>query len=103
MTNVRSIVEDYLDRGTIIVVIDSSVKDVVLPDHLMNSKEVKLNLSYRFQTNIFEIDDEKIIVDLSFKGTRVVCVIPFRSIYYIANLEDQLNGVDIIENNPFYM
>lgn len=100
MIDVKSVLEEYLDRGKVLIAIDSNVDGVVLPQNLMNSIQVKLNLSRSFQTNIFEIDDEKIIVDLSFGGVRVVCVIPFRSIYYIASVDDHLNGVDILENMP---
>jgi stringent starvation protein B len=100
MINVKELLENYLAEGKILIAIDSNVEGVVLPDHLMNSIQVKLNLSYRFATNIFEIDEEKVRIDLSFSGSRFLCVIPFTSIYYVAMAEDPLNGVEVIENMP---
>jgi hypothetical protein len=100
MINVKELLENYLAEGKILIAIDSNVEGVVLPDHLMNSIQVKLNLSYRFATNIFEIDEEKVRIDLSFSGSRFLCVIPFTSIYYVAMSEDPLNGVEVIDNMP---
>ncbi len=100
MINVKELLENYLAEGKILIAIDSNVEGVVLPDHLMNSIQVKLNLSYRFATNIFEIDEEKVRIDLSFSGSRFLCVIPFKSIYYVAMAEDPLNGVEVIDNMP---
>jgi stringent starvation protein B len=100
MINVKELLENYLAEGKILIAIDSNVEGVVLPDHLMNSIQVKLNLSYRFATNIFEIDEEKVRIDLSFSGSRFLCVIPFTSIYYVAMAEDPLNGVEVVEHMP---
>lgn len=96
----KELLQNCLTEGKILIAIDSNVEGVVLPKHLMNSIQVKLNLSYSFATNVFEIDEEKIRIDLSFSGSRFLCVIPFTSIYYVAMAEDPLNGVEIVENMP---
>jgi hypothetical protein len=100
MIDMKELLENYLSAGKILIAIDSNVEGVVLPDHLMHSIQVKLNLSYRFATEIFEIDHEKVKIDLSFAGSRFLCSIPFDSIYYVALAADPLNGVEIIENMP---
>jgi len=100
MSDVKRLLQEYLDKGTILILVDSYVEGVSLPKYLMNSIQVKLNLSRAFKTNIFKMDDEKVIVDLGFNGERVVCVLPYKSIYYIATADDQLNGFGISENMP---
>lgn len=100
MSDVKRVLQEYLDKGTVFILVDSNVEGVSLPQHLMNSLQVKLNLSRAFKTNIFKMDDEKVIVDLGFNGERVVCMMPYKSIYYIASADDHLNGFEISENLP---
>ena len=96
----REILNNYLEEGKILIAVDSNVEGVVLPSHLMNSIQVKLNLSHSFKTSIFTIDDEKVEVDLAFQGVRTLCRLPLESIYYVAMASDALNGVEIVENMP---
>jgi stringent starvation protein B len=100
MSDVKRLIQEHLDKGTILILVDSCVEGVSLPKHLMNSIQVRLNLSRAFKTNIFKMDDEKVIVDLGFNGERVVCVLPYKAIYYIATADDPLNGFGISENTP---
>ncbi|CAB4160123.1 Stringent starvation protein B [uncultured Caudovirales phage] len=98
--NVKELLENYLAEGKILIAVNSYVEGVVLPEHLMNSIQVKLNLSYHFATSIFEINEEEVRIDLSFSGSRFLCVMPLTSIYYVAMAEDPLNGVEVIDNMP---
>jgi stringent starvation protein B len=99
MNHKRQILEQFLSEGKTMIIIDSTKPGVSLPTHLMNLLQVKLNLSYKFATTVFEISDEKIIVDLSFASKKFDCVIPLDSIYYIA-LADSLEGVPFLEDMP---
>jgi hypothetical protein len=105
MAQTSQILKNYLEHGKILIAIDSRVQNVQLPTHLMNSIQVKLNLSYHFQTKVFEIDDvkEEVRIDLGFNGERFLCVIPFQSIYYVAMANTPLDGVEIIENMPIQL
>jgi hypothetical protein len=99
MNHKRQILEDFLKEGKTMIIIDSTKDGVVLPKHLMHLLQVKLNLSYKFANKIFEITDEKIVVDLSFGNKKFVCTIPMDSIYYIALFGD-LEGVPFLEDMP---
>jgi stringent starvation protein B len=103
MIDVKTLLKNYLDEGKILIIVDSQVEGVKLPDHLMNLVDVRINLSYHFNTRIFEIDDEKVVIDLGFNGVRFECVFPFESIWYVALVEDVHNGVQIVENTPIEM
>ena len=100
--NTYEILKNYLNEGKILIAIDSNVEGTKLPAHLMNSIQVKLNLSYRFNTSVFDIDDVKkeVRIDLGFNGDRFLCIIPFKSIYYVAMADNPLDGVEIVENTP---
>jgi stringent starvation protein B len=98
--NVKELLNNYLDSGKILIAIDSNTEGVVLPDAYKNSIQVKLNLSRKFNTTVFEITEEKVTVDLTFSGKKFMCEIPFTSIYYVAMAEDPLNGVEVVENMP---
>jgi|LauGreDrversion4_2_1035121.scaffolds.fasta_scaffold00118_21 hypothetical protein len=99
--NVKELLNNFLDNGKIIIAIDSNTEGTVLPDFLQNSIQVKLNLSHKFHTTVFEIDDDKVTVDLTFSGNKFMCTIPLKSIYYVAMAEEPLDGIEIIENMPF--
>lgn len=95
----REILQDLLKEGKTMIILDSTKEGTSLPDHLMNLLQVKLNLSNKFEHKKFEITDDKIVVDLSFKNKKFDCVIPMDSIYYIA-LADSLEGVPFLEDMP---
>lgn len=99
----KTLLKNYLEEGKILIVIDSQVEGVKLPEHLMNLIDVRINLAYHFKTRIFEIDDEKVTIDLGFNGVRFECVFPFESIWYVAMADDAYNGIQIIENTPIEM
>jgi hypothetical protein len=100
--DIKELICCYLDAGKILIIVDSTVDGVLLPNHLMNSIQVKLNLSWSFKSKIFEIDESKkqVRVDLGFKGERFICVLPFASIWYVAMANAPLDGVEIVENMP---
>lgn len=99
--NVKELLNNFLDNGKIIIAIDSNTEGTVLPDFLQNSIQVKLNLSHKFHTTVFEIDDDKVTVDLTFSGNKFMCTIPLKSIYYVAMAAEPLDGIEIVENMPF--
>ncbi len=93
-----------LDEGRIQVRVNSCVDGVILPDFLMNRVQVTLNLSYGFQPEIFVIDDDGVQVSLSFSGEKVLCVIPWESLYFIHSLttsgESAGDGEVFVESIP---
>jgi hypothetical protein len=95
----RQILLDLLNEGKVMIILDSNKEGTVLPTKLMNLLQVKLNLSYRFENDVFEISDDQIKVDLSFNGKKFLCTIPMDSIYYMSAFGD-LEGVPFLEDMP---
>ncbi len=101
MFSVKEILENYLKEGKILILVDSTQENVDLPDYVMNSIQVKLNLSYNFKNvTVFTMDEEKVTIDLSFKGVKYLCKIPYTSIYYVAMANHPIDGIEILENTP---
>ena len=98
--DVKELLESYLAYGKILILVNSHVQGVQLPADCMDKIQIKLNLSHKFQTNIFEIDDKEVRVDLSFGGVRQLCILPLHAIYYVAMADNPLEGVEIVEHMP---
>lgn len=76
----RKVVEDLLESGDVMVVLDARCKNVEVPDYLSGTCDLRLVLSYKFRHPI-NIDDEKIFTTLLFNKVPVDCVLPFDAIW----------------------
>jgi len=95
-----TVLRNFVQAGKILVMVDSTVEGVVLPDHLLGFIRVKLNLSTKFKGPM-EIGPTETKVTLSFDGQQHNCVLPHHAVYYIAMSDDPLAGVEIEAHTPF--
>lgn len=100
----RSNLLDLLEKGKVQIRLNSNIEGVSLPDYLMNRIQVTLNLSYAFQPDIFDIDEDGIRVILSFSGQKTLCILPWDSVFFMQALDStgNTNGVPeiFIESIP---
>ena len=78
----RKILEEQLDLGMVMVVIDARQKGVDVPIYLKEDSQLKLNLSKRFRHAV-NIDKKGVNAILNFKGQPYRCVLPWKSIYIV--------------------
>jgi stringent starvation protein B len=73
--------ERLLDKGTVMLFVDSRRPEVQVPDQHRDNPQLTLNLDYAFQIPDFKILEEGIEASLSFNRVRVFCRLPFNAIY----------------------
>ncbi|MEE2785924.1 MAG: ClpXP protease specificity-enhancing factor SspB [Myxococcota bacterium] len=76
----RKMIGQYLDAGLVTVIVQVDTDGVDLPAHLMSEDRVLLNLSRRFNLDVFEIGPFNIEASLSFGGVRHHCQIPYAAL-----------------------
>ena len=91
MTGVQTCALPILSYGKTAIALNPKVKGVVLPDYLMEKMPVKLNLSYKFDLNVFELTENELKVDLSFNNEKFLCTIPLDSIFLLAVYDTEIN------------
>jgi len=99
----RRDLENHLSRGMSQIVLDATCAGVALPEHLMGQEQVVLNLSYAFHLRVFELDLEGVRASLSFSGREELCVIPWRSVYFIRLASGEEEGSMYLESMPLSM
>ena len=80
----RQLLEQLLDKGMVMIVLDARRSDVDVPKHLRHDGHLRLNLSYRFGTKL-EVSESLVTSSLSFSGTNYECHLPWSSIYLIVS------------------
>lgn len=93
----RQMISAALDRGMIHVFVDSTVMGVQLPPHLMQKRDVRLNLSHRFKDSLY-LKDDGVCTWLSFGGVNFPITIPWKAIYVF--VEKGQNPILFIEDAP---
>ena len=83
----RTFLHMMLEQGLTRIHIAPQTEGVCLPEHLMTAELVPLNLSYRFQVPVFDIDDWGIRVELSFSQQPFLCEIPWNCITSLQGTE----------------
>lgn len=78
----KQMVEKALEKGRIQVFVNSKVRDVVLPRHLMSLPQVILNLSHNFEFKL-TIADDGIATILSFGGKNEPILLPWEAIWFL--------------------
>ena len=81
-TSKRTLLETMLNNGMVSVVIDPRRQGVRLPRHLLDTPQVRLNLSQRFGRPM-QLDDWGVRATLTFSGVPFDCALPWHSIYVI--------------------
>lgn len=76
-----------LDDGLVRVHLDARRDGVDLPEHLRGDLMLSLNLSRRFQLEMFEVGPLAVKASLSFGGERYPCVLPYRAIWRLESRE----------------
>ncbi len=84
MTNdhVRTLLQNCLEFGVTNVSVDLSVGGADVPESVVseNGKPVTFALSWTFTGTNLTINEDTVEADLSFKGSRHHCVLPYRAI-----------------------
>lgn len=81
----RQHLEELLDRGMVMLHVDSRQPEVDVPEHLRGDPHLKLNLSYRFRPCDLEMDDQSLRVTLSFGGQPWSVQVPFSAIFSLTS------------------
>jgi stringent starvation protein B len=72
---------ELLDGGMTMVHLDARFKGVDVPSSCMGDAHLRLNFSYRFHLETFDITADEITASLTFGGTPYICVIPWESVF----------------------
>jgi len=85
-------VQSFLEKGKIVIIVNSNVQGVVLPNHLMNKIQVKLSLSLKFKNPTYLLDD-LIQTQLTFNGITGNVLIPYTAIYGLYEDKNPINSM----------
>ena len=85
----KSALLERLDRGVTQLFVNSEIAGVDLPVSQMGKPQVILNLSYKFELDVFEIKVEGVSASISFGGVTHLCLLPWDSIYFIRLAQDE--------------
>jgi stringent starvation protein B len=80
----KSVLEELLGLGMVLVAIDARAEGVDVPEHLGADPQLRLNLSYRFGRPM-HVDDWGISADLTFGGDPHTCQFPWNAIFLIVS------------------
>lgn len=72
---------EMLDTGKVLVQLTPRYPGVDLPEHLREELAVGLALSRRFALPVLNLGPLEIQADLSFHGSRYLCVVPWMAIF----------------------
>lgn len=67
--------------GTVMIFVDSRHQDVIVPEHLKNDHQLRLNFDYAYEIDDFRVLPDRIEASLSFNMRNFFCVIPFTAVY----------------------
>ena len=77
----RQTLDSLLESSLVTIVVDARHEDVDLPEHLLGQPQVALNLSRKFNLDLFQLSPTTVDASLSFGGVRHNCSIPYNAIY----------------------
>ena len=82
--NKKSVLEELLDLGMVLVALDARVQGVDVPGHLGRDPQLRLNLSFRFGLPM-SLDPWGIKATLTFGGVPYACRFPWKAIYLLVS------------------
>jgi len=83
----------FLDKGLTMIHLDARCDGVVVPRQFVGQRDLRLNLSYRFQDSAMDIDEQRVEATLTFGGMPFRCRIPLLSIYALTS---QVTGAGLV-------
>jgi stringent starvation protein B len=78
----RKELKRLLDDGMVMIVLDSRIEEVVVPEEFKNIPDLRLNLSWNFGLPM-KINDHGIFTTLTFSGKKFDCIIPWNAIFVV--------------------
>ncbi|MBI2263595.1 MAG: hypothetical protein HYU64_00245 [Armatimonadetes bacterium] len=91
--------ERLLERGTVMIFVDSRKPNVGVPEAHRGNPQLALNLDYAFQISDFRILNDRVEASLSFNRAPFFCAVPFDAIYAMrSDFADEM--VFFIEDAP---
>jgi stringent starvation protein B len=83
--------EKLLAHGTVMIIVDTRVVGVVLPDEDLDQPQIPINLDYGFQIPDFEVGPDGVQATLEFGPRSCFCKFPYDAIYAMrCDLNDEL-------------
>lgn len=76
----RETVVEFTRHGETMLILDPRQPGVQVPEHLRGERELRLKVSYRYNTGALLISDEGVRQTLSFNGELFACSIPWASL-----------------------
>jgi stringent starvation protein B len=80
----RSVLEQLLDQGMVLVALDARVDGVDVPSHLAGDPQLRLNLSYRFGLPM-SVESWGVRATLTFAGVPFTCRFPWAAIFLVVS------------------
>ncbi len=72
---------EMIEKGTVLVTIDTRREGVIVPDHLAGELRLNLNFCHLFGIADFEYDGWGVRASLSFGGQDMLCDVPWPAVY----------------------
>jgi stringent starvation protein B len=76
----QTVLEQYLESGMTLIVLDARTPGVDVPDHLRQDPQLRLNLSYKFGLPM-SMSQWGVVATLTFGGIHHACRIPWVAIF----------------------
>ena len=80
----KSVLEELLEQGMVLVALDARVEGVEVPSHLHQDPQLRLNLSYRFGLPM-DVSEWGVAATLTFAGVPFECRIPWCAIFLLVS------------------
>ncbi len=80
----RSVLEQLLDQGMVLVALDARREGVDVPVHLAGDPQLRLNLSYRFGLPM-SVESWGVRATLTFAGVPYTCRFPWEAIFLVVS------------------
>lgn len=96
----KLVFEEMLEAGMVMLHLDARRPGVEAPPHLQGEHHLRLNFSYRFHLEHFDIGDDAVEASLSFGGVPHLCIVPWTAVFAMtshASGEWRIWGEDLPE------
>ncbi|MBT9560109.1 MAG: hypothetical protein IV100_29040 [Myxococcales bacterium] len=77
----RDAFERMLDLGKVMLHLDGRRFGVDVPDDHRDQHHLRLDFSYRFRLDVFQVNERGVTASLSFKGRNYLCKIPWTAVF----------------------
>ena len=77
----RQTLMQMLDQGMTMVHLDARSEGVCVPAQHTKESHLRLNFSYRFRLEVFEVGEQEVLASLSFDDMAFPCVIPWTAVF----------------------